>query len=154
MEKWGETANEVRRGAERASHYYHRLLVVVSDEELEGGKYIAEGLGVRRINVGEELGAKLLEVPARRRPLKVAALLEDLVNAAGDGGVLLDRIEILFEESLKAEPLTLLRTLSRQRLVIAMWSGKIEADNLLYGSPDHPEYRSYPARDLKLVHVP
>jgi hypothetical protein len=126
----------------------------VSDGEVEVGKYIAECLGVRRINVGEELGAKLLEVPARRRPLKVAALLEDLVNAAGDGGVVLDRIEILFEESLKAEPLTLLRTLSRQRLVVAMWSGKIEADNLLYGSPDHPEYRSYPARDLKLVHVP
>lgn len=154
MEKWDETVNEVSRGAEQADPRYHRLLVIVSDGEVEVGKYIAECLGVQRINVGEELGAKLLEVPARRRPLKVAALLEDLVNAAGDGGVLLDRIEILFEESLKAEPLTLLRTLSRQRLVIAMWSGKIEADNLVYGSPGHPEYRSYPARNLNLVHVP
>ena len=154
MEKWDETVDELKRSAEQASHLYHRLLVFVSGEVVKSGQDIAERLGLQRINVGEELGGKLLEVPARRRPLKVAGLLEDSVNAAGANGVVLDRIEILFEESLKAEPLTLLRNLSRKRLVIAMWSGKIEADSLVYGSPGHPEYRSYPARDLNLVHVP
>ncbi len=142
---------KVRLGAERASQMYYRLLIVVSNGEVEDGRYLAEGLGIRRITVGEKLGEELLEIPARRKPLKVVGLLEDLLDDAGDSGVLLDRIEILFEESLKVEPLTLLRSVSRRRLVVVMWSGEIEAGNLVYGVPGHREYRSYPARDVALV---
>ncbi len=146
--------NRVRLGAERASQLYYRLLAVVSNDEARGGRYVAEGLGIRRIDVGEELGEALMEVPAKRRPLKVAGLLEDLLDDTEDDGVLLDHIEILFEESLKVEPLTLLRSVSRQRLVVVMWRGEIEAGNLLYGFPGHPEYRSYPAREVTLVRFP
>jgi ATP-dependent helicase/nuclease subunit A len=144
----------VRAGAERANHAYYRLLVLVSKDESLDGRYIAEGLGMRRINVGKELGEKLLEVPAKRRPLEVAGILEDLLDEVGDGGVLLDHIEILFEESLRVEPLTLLRGISRRRLVVVTWRGEIEADNLVYAVPGHPEYRSYPARDVTLVRFP
>ena len=108
-------------------------------------------LSIRRINVGEKLSEALMEVPAKRRPLKVAGLLEDLLDDVEDDGVLLDHIEILFEASLKVEPLTLLRNVSRQRLVVVMWRGEIEAGNLVYGFPGHPEYRSCPARDVALV---
>jgi len=144
----------VRVGAEHASQMYYRLLVVEFKDESKGGRFIAEGLGIERINVGEELAEVLLEVPANRRPLRVADLLEDLLDDVGDDGVLLDHIEILFEESLKVKPLTLLRSVSRRRLVVVMWSGEIEADNLVYGVPGHPEYRSCPARDVALVRFP
>ncbi len=146
--------DKVRLGVERANQAYYHLLVVVSNEEVDGGRYIAEGLGIRRVAVGEKLGEKLLEVPARSRPLKVAGLLENLLGDAKEDGVLLDRIEILFEESLQVEPLTLLRGVSRRRLVVAMWRGEIVADNLVYGVLGHPEYRSYPARDVTLVRLP
>jgi ATP-dependent helicase/nuclease subunit A len=134
--------------------YYRLLVVVVSEDQSEDGRYVAEGLGMRRVNLGERLGGELLEVPAKRRPLKVARLLEDLLDDAGEDRVLLDHIEILFEESLKVEPLTLLRNVSRRRLVVVVWSGEIEAGNLVYGVPGHPEYRSYPARDVALVRFP
>jgi len=145
--------DKVRLGAERVSQMYYRLLVVVSDDELKSGRYLAESLGIRRVNVGEKLGEELLEVPARRRPLKVAGLLEDVLDDAEDDGVLLDHIGILFEESLKVEPLRLLRSISRRRLVIVMWSGEVEAGNLVYGVPGHPEYRSYSARDVALIRL-
>lgn len=145
---------KVRLGAERVSQMYYRLLVVVSNDEVKGGGYIAEGLDIRRINVGEKLGEELLEVPAKRRPLKVAGLLQNLLEGVEDDRVLLDHIEVLFEESLKVEPLTLLRNLSRRRLVVVMWSGDIEAGNLVYGFPGHPEYRSYPSREVALVRFP
>ncbi len=133
---------------------YHRLLVVVSDDEARGGRFIAEGLGIRRVIVGEKLGEVLMEVPAERRPLKVPGLLGALVDAVKDARVLLDHTEILFEASLKVDPLTLLKNLSRRRLVVAMWSGDIEAGNIVYGCPGHPEYRSYPARDVAVVRLP
>ena len=151
MEERDGLLDKVRLGAERASQMYYRLLVVVSNDEVGGGGHIGEGLGIRRINVGEKLSEALMEVPAKRRPLKVAGLLEDLLDDVEDDGVLLDHIQILFEASLKVEPLTLLRNVSRQRLVVVMWRGEIEAGNLVYGFPGHPEYRSCPARDVALV---
>ncbi len=144
----------VRRDAERVSQLYYRLLVVVSGDEVRGGQYVAEGLDIRRVDVGEKLGEELIEVPARRRPLKVAGLLEDLLDDVGEDGVLLDHIEILFEGSLKVEPLTLLKSVSRRRLVVVIWRGDIEAGNLVYGFLGHPEYRSYPAQDVALVQFP
>lgn len=154
MEERDEHLSEVRLGVERASQLYYRLLVVVSNDEVEISRYLAEGLGMRRINVGEKLGEALLEVPANSRPLKVASLLEDLLDEVGDDRVLLDHVEILFEESLKVEPLTLLKSVSRRRLIVVVWRGEIEAGNLVYGFPGHPEYRSYPARDVALVRIP
>lgn len=144
----------VRVGAEHASQMYYRLLVVEFKDESKGGRFIAEGLGMRRINVGEQLGAEMLEIPAKRRPLEVARLLEKHLGDVGNNGVLLDHIEILFEATLKVEPLTLLMGVSRRHPVVVMWRGEIEAGNLLYGFPGHPEYRSYPAREVTLVRFP
>lgn len=146
--------SKISLGVETASHMFYRLLIVVSNEEVEGGRYIGERLGIRRIGVGEKLGEDLLEVPARRRPLKVADLLEDLLVDTKNDGILLDHVEILFDKSLRVDPLSLLRSLSRRRLVVVIWRGEIEAGNLVYGFPGHPEYRSYPARDVALVRFP
>lgn len=143
--------DEVKLSAERASQMYHRLLVIVTKDDIGVGRYIGEGLEVRRINVGEKLGEELLEIPASRRPLKVAGLLAALLDDVVDDRVLLDNIEILFEDSLKVEPLALLRSVSRRRLVMVIWRGEIETGNLVYGVPGHPEYRNYPARDVALV---
>ncbi len=93
----------------------------------------------------------MLETPVRSRPLKVAGLLDDLLDGVEDDRVLLDNIEILFDDSLKVEPLALLRGVSRRRLVMVIWRGEIEAGNLVYGVPGHPEYRNYPAQDVTLV---
>ncbi len=151
MEERDDLSIRIRLGAERASQMYYRLLVVVSDDNAKAGQRVGETLGIRRIDVGEKLGEVLMEVSARRRPLEVAGLLEDLLDGAGGDEALLDHIEILFEKSLKLEPLTLLKSVSRRRLIVVMWSGVVEAGNLVYGVPGHPEYRSYSARDVALI---
>lgn len=142
--------NRARLGAVQARQMFYRLLVVTGSG-LQDGRLLADGLGMPRIRIGEELGQELLDVPARSRPLEVAVRLEGLVRGVAGDGVLLDRIEILFEESLSVEPLTLLKDLSRRRLIVVVWSGGIEAGNLVYGVPGHPEYRSYPAQDVTLA---
>ena len=58
--------------------------------------------------------------------------------------ILLDNIEVLFDVSLKQDPLRLLQGLSRNKTVVAAWSGSIDGEHMVYATPDHPEYRRYP----------
>ncbi len=65
--------------------------------------------------------------------------------------ILLDNIEILFDVAFKQDPLRLLQRLSRNRTVVASWNGTVDDGYLVYATPEHPEYRRYPARELVLV---
>jgi hypothetical protein len=65
--------------------------------------------------------------------------------------VLLDNIEILFDVSLKQDPLRLLQGLSRNTTLVVIWSGSIERGNLVYATPDHLEYKRYPVKDFLVV---
>ena len=74
-----------------------------------------------------------------------------LVNEAKGDIILLDNIEILFDISLKQDPLRLLQGLSRNKTIVAAWNGSIDSNNLIYATPDHPEYKRYPSRDLLIA---
>ena len=93
----------------------------------------------------------MLELTTRQRALQASRLLEDILRQNRSDVVLLDNIEILFEKSLKQDPLRLLQGLSRNRTIVATWNGKIGDNYLIYAAPDHPEYRRYPCRDLQVV---
>src|SRR5262245_13896634 len=87
---------------------------------------LLNALAVRRhktvVNVGAALGRLLLEVPAAHRHARAAALLQGLAAAHGaDGLVLLDNIELLFDRSLKLDPLGLLKQQARVRRMVATW---------------------------------
>ena len=62
--------------------------------------------------------------------------------------ILLDNIEVIFDVALKQDPLRLLQRLSRNKTVVAAWTGTIIDNSLIYGVPTHPEYRRYPMHDL------
>ena len=133
----------------RAHQLYHRLIIVVGPASADG--VIVEHLGMKRVNVSADLGERLLNLPARQRPLRVGQLLEDLVEETAEEEVVLYHLEILFEPSLKQDPLRLLQGLSRDRTVVAVWSGVHEDGSLTYAVPGHPEHRRYPAAGLLLV---
>jgi hypothetical protein len=104
---------------------------------------VAERSGFPYVAVGLALGELLLDVPPGERPLRVASGLDDLVRDRGPV-VLLDNLEILFEPSLRVDPLALLEGLSRSRTVVAAWNGAVVGTTLTYAEPGHPEYRTYP----------
>jgi hypothetical protein len=95
------------------------------------------------VSVGTALGEALLDVPPTERPRRVASGLEDLVRDLGPV-VVLDNLEILFEPSLRVEPLSLLDAVSRSRTVVAAWSGSLTGTTLTYAESGYPEYRAYP----------
>jgi hypothetical protein len=66
---------------------------------------------------------------------------------------LLDNTEILFDISLKHDPLRLLQNLSRNRTLVVAWNGRAIKDSLIYATPDHREYRKYPVDEIEIINL-
>lgn len=147
-------SDQVIRRIEEAPGLYHRLIVLVGPAG--AGKTAAlrdmSGQSVGTfINLNLELSRRMLDLTERQRLLQVPRLLQELVNDCPSDVVLLDNTEILFDISLKQDPLRLLQGLSRNKTVVAVWNGSIIDRHLIYAEPGHPEYRRYPATDILLA---
>lgn len=93
----------------------------------------------------------MLDLTERQRFLQLPRLVMDTVNEAKGDIVLLDNIELLFDVLLKQDPLRLLQGISRNKTVVVSWNGLIDNSYLIYATPDHPEYKRYPVRDLLIA---
>jgi hypothetical protein len=94
--------------------------------------------------VGSSLGRQLLEIPNVQRHLNAAALLLDLAaQHSKDGLVLFDNIELLFDQSLRLDPLDLLKRSGRTQRVVAAWPGELSNNRLAYATMSHPERQDY-----------
>lgn len=149
-------SDKVIQKIDQAAELYNRLIMLVASAG--GGKTAAlqdihERIGAPLLNVNLELSRRMLELTERQRVLKLPRLLSDMVNAAQADVILLDNIEILFDISLKQDPLRLLQGLSRNKTVIAAWNGSVDHEHMVYATPDHQEYKQYPLRDFIVVNV-
>lgn len=147
------TSEEVLTRIDQAAELYHRLVLVVgpaSSGKTQALQRLAVDLAVRVINVNLEASRRLLELTERQRRLELPAVLDDLIGES-DTVVLLDNTEILFDMSLEHDPLRLLQKLSRSRTVVGSWNGNVQDGYLIYGAPEHPEYRRYAVRDIVVL---
>lgn len=138
----------------QAHELYHRLVLVVGPSGSRKTSLLQEvskQTGFRYMNLNLELSRALLELTERQRILKLPLLIDEIVGKMGTQVVLMDNIEILFEVSLRQDPLRLLQQISRNRTVVATWNGTIAGGYLTYAATNHPEYRRYPAHDLLVV---
>lgn len=150
-------ATQSLKGAlEAASLLYYRLVLLVGPSGSGKTKTLAEFTKELKrpvINLNLELSAKLLEsTPADRAGANLLDILRQIVESV-DAPVLLDNIEILFDRSLKCDPLKLLQGLSRNRAILASWNGDYEKGRLRYAESGHPEYRNYEAPEAIIVHM-
>ncbi|PXF60114.1 MAG: BREX-3 system P-loop-containing protein BrxF [Deltaproteobacteria bacterium] len=144
-------ADQVVRKIKQAEELYHRLMLVVAPTG--AGKTTAlqdvqERVGAPLVNVNLDLSRRMLDLTERQRALQLPRLLREVINDTDGEVVLFDNIEILFDVSLKQDPLRLLQGLSRNKTVVAAWNGSIDGDHMIYAVPDHPEYRRYMVRDF------
>jgi hypothetical protein len=146
--------DQILEKIERVTELYQRLIITVAP--LGGGKTstlqeLGRHFGVPVLNVNLELSRKMLDLTERQRILQLPKLLNELVNGIKGGLAILDNIEILFDVSLKQDPLRLLQGISRNKTIVVAWNGSIDENNLIYAKPDHPEYQRYSAKDLLIV---
>ncbi len=147
-------ADQITRKIDHAADLYHRLILLVAPAG--AGKTAAlqdvhEHTDALLLNVNLDLSCRMLELTERQRALQLPRLLSEMVNGAQSDVVLLDNIEVLFDVSLKQDPLRLLQGLSRNKTVVAAWSGTLDGAHLIYATPDHSEYKRYPSQDLLIV---
>lgn len=105
---------------------------------------LAEDRQMCLLNVGMELGRKLLSVSSTRRHLQVTDILKELADDYSHNGLLImDNIEILFDQTLKLSPLELLKRHAHARRVVAVWPGELQEGRLSYATTGHPEHQDY-----------
>ncbi len=147
-------ADKIERSIAQATDLYYRLVILVAPAG--AGKTAAlqdvhQRTAAPLVNVNFEVSRRMLDLSERQRALQLPRLLTEIVGASTADVILLDNIEVLFDVSLKQDPLRLLQGLSRNKTVVAAWSGSIEGEHVVYAKPEHPEYRRYPLRDLLVV---
>ena len=147
-------ADKVIQRIGQAAELYHRLILLVAPAG--AGKTTAlqdvhKRTATPLVNVNLELSRRMLDLTERQRALQLPRLLSEIVDTFVPDVVLLDNIEVLFDISLKQDPLRLLQGLSRNKTVVASWNGSIEGEHIVYATPDHPEYKRYPLRDFLVV---
>ena len=147
-------ADKVIRKIDQAAELYHRLVMVVAPAgagKTSALQDVHARSGAPLVNVNLQLSCCMLELTERQRALQLPRLLAEIVNAVETDVILLDNIEILFDVSLKQDPLRLLQGLSRNKTIVATWGGAIDGEYMIYATPDHPEYKRYPVRDVLIV---
>jgi len=147
-------ADRVMQRIVQADELYHRLVILVG--MAGSGKTAAlqdvhERTAAPLININLELSRQMLDLTERQRALQLPRLLSESVDMFTADVILLDNIEVLFDVSVKQDPLRLLQGISRRKTIVAAWSGTINNDHIVYAMQGHPEYRRYPLRDFLIV---
>ena len=146
--------DEVNKKLQQALYLYYRLVIIVGPQG--SGKStllrkIQVSMGIPMVNFSLELSKRMLNLTERQRILGISRILDEIMAYTPNEMILLDNLEILFDITLKQNPLQILKALSRNRTVIAAWNGSIEDGYLTYAVPRHPEYRRYEIQDFMTV---
>jgi hypothetical protein len=137
------------------SAYYHLLLVV--GQHGAGKTCLVRSLQAKLdlpiINLNLQLSKKLLDLTGRQRILGIPKILDKLVVGNHEKAVVLDNTEVLFDDNLKLDPLRILQSISRNKTIVATWSGYVDKENLCYAEPGHPEYKRYPVQGVRIISI-
>lgn len=132
---------------------YHQLTLLVGPPR--SGKTtalneLASAVKSTITNVSLAVASDLLELIPRQRSLRIPDLLNEIIET-DTSVVLLDNLELLFDITLKQDPLRLLQGISRKKTIVATWQGFATDTKLTYAEIGHPEYRIYDAVDGLIV---
>ena len=140
----------------KAVSSYHKLLIVAGKSG--AGKtsllrLLSKELKIPLVNLGLILSRRLLSLTTRQRKLKAADMITDILNEQDAPHLAVDNTEIVFEPTLKLSPPGLLKSISRNRLLIWSWNGHLEKNSLIYAYPGHPEHQRISAEEFTVITV-
>jgi hypothetical protein len=135
---------------------FHRLLLIAGASE-RARENIAALLSVKipspLININLEVSRQLLELPEKQRPFHLPGILDTIINSITQPTFIFKNIELLFNATLKTDPLRLFMNISRNKTLIVAWNGHSDGEFLFYAAPGHPDYKKYPTADLNIINL-
>lgn len=131
---------------------YKLVLILLSDEQKQRLLPAVSNNDIELINLSLLMAKNLSPLSRVGRERTLESRLEEELSLL-DHPFWLDRLDILFEPSLNKDPLQLLKLLSKQQIVIAIWPGTFNADALVYSKPGRQDYKHYPLNKIADVQV-
>ena len=120
-------------------HPYIKILENLSTE--------IQGLGLLHLNISKELSTFLMTISASERSRFSQKWLLDTLITFQNGPVLCTCPDLLFDPSLKIDPLSLIRQAARIKQLIVLWPGEYSANTLSYAVPEHHHFRTWKVTD-------
>ena len=135
---------------------YHKLTIIAGP--LGAGKtrllaQVAADLQLPSINLSLLLSQRLLSQTRRQRALKAEEVATEVIDEHLQSGLCLDDTELLFDSTLRLNPLTFLQDISRNRLIVASWNGPIAGGELRFAYAGHPDFFTQAASGYPVVSV-
>ncbi len=131
---------------EAAKSKYYRLVLILSIFAETKTKFLQQtstSLNYPYINLNLALAGILVDIPARKRAAQILTSLNGIIRTHNEDVVFLDQIELLFLPELQVDPLKALQTISRNKTIVAGWTGEFDGGRLTFASQGHPEFLSY-----------
>jgi hypothetical protein len=143
--------------AVRATHSaYYKLTILAGPSGVGKTRllnHIATGLQIPTINLSLLLSQRLLSQTRRQRALKAEEFATQVIDEHFQTGLCLDNTELLFDATLKTNPLIFLQDISRNRFIVATWNGGITGSELRYANAGHPDYFSQASSGYPVISV-
>ncbi len=131
---------------------WHKILFIVGLKKNEDKQFASE-LNIPYINLNLRLSEKLQNIPKSNYPLQVGEMLNEIFNGYHAPALWLGNIEILFDKQLQQHPVRLLEHLSKRFKLIVSWPGEYDEKDLIYATPEHPEYFKCSELEGKVITV-
>jgi hypothetical protein len=94
------------------------------------------------------LAPSLFDIAPAQRPRQTSRLSAATLHQYTPGPLICTDIDILFEPTLRLDPLRLFLDASRQTSLIIAWPGTFQHNHLAYAVPAHAHYRTWPRPEL------
>ena len=150
------TADKIINALASISLNYHRLLILIGKSgsgKTEILKDVSTRIDLNVLNLSKELAHRMLQLTEKQRPLKASKIVKDIIDSQSQDTLLIDNIELLFDVSLKIDPMKLIKGMSRNKTLIVSWSGHVDNGSIIYAEPNHSEYKKYIIDDFNVISV-
>jgi len=114
-------------------------------------KQISQEFGVPVVNLNLLMSERLLSLTKKQRSLNAEEAATESIDSQGQTSLCIDNTELLFDSSLRMNPLKFLQDVSRNRHVIATWNGVINSGELRFAQPGHPDFFSQKVKGYPVV---
>lgn len=143
------SVNETRKA-------YHKLTIIVGPAGSGKTRLLKQLAGTLRLptlNFGLHFSQRLLDLTRRQRALKSEDIAIDVIEEHLQSGLCLDDTELLFDSTLRLNPITFLQEVSRNRLLVATWNGTLTAGELRFAYPGHPDFFSQAVSGYPVISI-
>ena len=149
-----EKVTDLQADVARASSEHFRLVWLVGGAISERSallRRLADAEDGAFVDVGKKLSSSLIEVPVSLRSASVEDCFAACLGESPSAVTCLDHLEILFEPSLRVNPVALIKGASRHAVLVVSWPGTVSTGHLFFGASDHPSYMDISEHELESV---